>query len=505
MRGLLKTSAVILLLLALCFSLFSCAASKARRLGEDLEETGRHYEAGLKYIEALDKKPTYKKALLGLARVAEKGYEQKLDLAQGDEENGDFESALLQYKELSNYLAALKKYNSLSFRTVNIREKIAGMSSATAQKYYDKGIKKHNAGDFNRAIGEFRSALSFKAGFKDAHQKIAESFCAWGKKLVKASKYREATKKYILAEKEVPGGNDAATCAAEIFYQMGKYFLEKGYCRNAAMDFRDGQEIKSGYKDIQALISKADECAIDRIGFIRFDNLTHRRASGINMGDFIFDNIKSDIGAKCSRYLRIIERESLDSIVKEQGLGMAGVTDRFESFSTIHGVEYLVFGKINRFQTNHPGLQKNRYKATYTYYYKCKKTDKDGKEYETTCSKDKEMTYTVYRDSISVTVGGSIKAVKVKNGSVAILHQISSSERDSIEYADNFSIDIYASNVGVKSSIKERAEARRNLVSESEMIDKIVKDIAGTMAVKILSTIDTTPHVPDPMSLELDF
>ncbi len=78
-----------------------------------------------------------------------------------------------------------------------------------------------------------------------------------------------------------------------------------------------------------------------------FDNLSGRDISGMVIGDFIFDDIKSKLQDKVSQFICMIDRDDLAAIIGEQKLGMAGITDDYSTFKQLNCVHYLIFGKLS--------------------------------------------------------------------------------------------------------------------------------------------------------------
>ena len=300
-------------IVVLCAVQHGCVASKTMQLADEFEKSGRYYEAAQYYVQELEESPDNTDALVALARVAEKGYHQKLALAESDEQNANFGSALLEYREMAEYLTALRRHNVLSFRTVNVQERLSRMSFKGAEQHYEKGETALRASDFETAASEFEEVLKLAPDYGDASMRAAECYLSWGEALAEGRKYREAAEKYLLAETRAPGETGAMARAAEVHYRLGEFFLQKGYCKNAIIELSRAGEIKPAHRDVQNLLRKAEECSVARVTFMSPENVSGRSGVGIDIGDYIFDFVKNEVDARRSEFLRVVDEAALRS------------------------------------------------------------------------------------------------------------------------------------------------------------------------------------------------
>lgn len=495
-----KRCLVFSLLILIAFIWGCSAAYQAVKKGDELLEMKNHYGAAQEYLKALSLESDRKDAKMKLCQISKPAYDQKLAMAEGFEKSSDFESALPHYTDLSTFLERVNSYNCLNFPPINAKQKVIEMKSATSEKYYGEAERHFSSGNYTNAIANYEEALRFNAPYKDCKEKIAESYYRIASNAETQKTYRDAAKNYLKANNTIEGYKDATHRATYLYYSLGEYFLSKDLCRNAWNDFNEASKINPGFKDVSDKLSKSDTCAISKIAFVRFDNPTGRNIAGMSMGDFIFDDIKSRLQKNCSKFIRTLDRDELETILSEQKLGMSGITDEYSTFKRLKGVHYLIFGKLTQVNSVRPAPKEENMRTTGTQNYSCTKTGSKGKQYEGTCSRDVTVSYTKHADKISVSLSGSIKVVSVSTGEQLIYHNITANRSDSVTYAD---ITSDASSVSIPSSLKDLVDAKRELKDEDSLTKEMVAAIAGEMVGKILEKVDRAKSVTDPVEMKM--
>lgn len=481
---------------------FGCGpAYQAVKRGDELLEMQQYYSANKEYIKALGYEHDYKKAKEKLCLNAKKGYDQELAITENYERSANYESALSHYRDLSDYIDSTTSYNCLNFPTINTKQKIVEMQASASEQYYKEAEKLYHVEDLSNAIAKYKEALKHNDPYKDCKEKIAESYYKMAIKLENQKKFREAAENYIRSNEAVSSYKDASAKAAGLYYGLGEYYLSKKLCRNAYNDFCQVQRINPNYPGISEKVEIADNGAVTKIAFMRFDNPTGNNIAGASLSDLIFEDIKSRLSRKASRFLRTMDREEIDNVLNEQKLGITGVTDEFSSFKQLKGVQYLIFGKLTQVNSVHPGTKEERLKTSASEPYECTKYDKKGNAYTTTCWQNTELHFSKISDSISLTLAGSMKVIGVASGETIVTHNINSKVQDSIHYATRFNKDLSQLS-NVSDTVKELASSRTDLTDEDTLLKQLVSSIAEEMSNKILAKIDATPPLNDPISLK---
>jgi|GEM_PF-1830485 len=497
-----KAKGCLLVSLMMLFIYGCSAAYQAVKRGDELLQMKNYYGASQEYLSALRLEHDNKDAKMKLCQISKQAYEQKLSIAENFEKGKDFESAMRQYSDLSNFLDRANSYNCLNFGAMNVREKITEMRSSSSEKYYKEAESLFASEDYSNAIQRYKDALRHNNPYKDSTEKIAESYYRIAKKYEAQRGFRNAAKNYENANITIKGYKDAVQKAAGLYYSLGDYFLSKQLCRNAWNDFNEVTRIKPDFKNVNEKIKEAEACSVTKIAFIKFDNPTGRNIGGASMGDLVFDEIKSSLQKRASRFIRIMDREELETVLSEQKLGMAGITDEYSTFKKLKGVHYLIFGKLSQVYINMPVQKQENRQITGREPYTCVQYDKKGRPYELICKRNVNVHFKQISENINVSLTGSMKVLGVSSGEQVIYHNINVKKGDSVTYATDFSKDL--SQVEVDSAISALANARRDLTGEDSIMKSVVSAIANDMIQQILDKIDTSQSVADPVELKAE-
>lgn len=487
----------------LAAGLSGCAtpASEAIKRGDDLLTARNYYGASGEYLTALNFESNNTDAKTKLCRTARQSYDQKLEMATTYEKSSDFESALPQYQDLSQFIEKITSYNCLSFAPINAKQKVAEMKAGASEQFYKEGEKLFLQSDFVNAIRNYQDALRHNNPYKDCKEKIAESHYQIATKAESLKNFRDAANSFVSANEAVSGYKDASEKAVAIYYSLGISFLNQKMCRNAYDDLSKAGKLNDNFKDLTTKLAEAEACSVAKIAFMRFDNPTGRDISGMSIGDFIFDEIKTKLQNKASKFVRTMDRNELQGVLGEQKLGLAGVTDDYTTFKQLKGVDYLIFGQLTQVKMDSPPEKVERMKTPATQSYSCFKTDKKGRRYESSCDREINLTYERHTAKLNVALAGSIKAVSVSSGEQLIMQSISSKRSDDVTYV-NINSDIN-SDTEIPEEIEGMANARRDLKDPDSLIKEIISEISDDMVQKILAKIDQTKTVADPTGLKI--
>lgn len=459
-----------------------------------------YYGASQEYLTALNLEADHKEAKMNLCKNSKLAYDQKLDMATTYENSSDYESAMPHYKDLATFIDRTNSYNCLNFAPINAKQKIVEMKSGASEKYYKEAEKFFAGSDYSNAITNYRDALKHNNPYKDCKEKIAESYYRTATRAESQKSYREAANSFVNANDTISGYKDASDKATSLYYALGLSFLDKKLCRNAYDDLSRAGRLNGSFKELPTKIADAEACAISKIAFMRFDNPTGRDISGMSIGDFIFDEIKTNLQNKASKFIRTIERNELDTVLGEQRLGERGITDDYATFKQLRGVHYLIFGKLTQVKVDEPAEKVENMKIAATQSYSCMRQGKNG-PYESTCSRDINLYFQQHSAKLNIALTGSIKVVSVANGEQLIIHSISSKRSDSITYADITSDT--NSDTHVPDALVNLTRERRELKDKDNLVKEMISEIADEMIQKTLDKIYRTKSVADPVELTL--
>jgi tetratricopeptide (TPR) repeat protein len=484
-----------------CFSGCAGPAGQAIKRGDELTKVQNYYGANREFVSALGFESDNKDARTKLCQFAKQGYEQELAVLEGFERNSDFETALKRYRELSAVIDTVSRANCLTFPVVNFKQKVEDMQKGASEAYYKEAEILFAKSDLDGAIGKYNEALGHNNPYKDAREKVAECYYLIGKKNETSREFRTAAGNYQKAVDTVSNYKDCSKRICSIYSALGDYYFSKGKFRNAVDDYSLVVKTNPAYANISDRLGKAESAAVTKVAFARFDNPTGKSVAGASMADLVFDELTLKVKSKASRFLKIVEREELGSILAEQKLGAKGLTDEFNSFKTMKGVNFLLFGKLSQINLVRPHKRVDRVQSIGKQDYQCRKVDRKGRAYEGTCVREVRVQFGQVYERVSLTLSGSMKVVDVGSGENIIPYAIGKTWGDEVSYATDFNQDI--SSVAVDESIVALSKERQNLASDDDLLKSAVRDITDDMAQIILDKLDRTPDNNDPKQLSL--
>jgi tetratricopeptide (TPR) repeat protein len=484
-------------------ALIGCAgpAQKAFKSGEGMLEVKDYYGASKAFISALQYEPDFKEAKIKLCGNAKAGYEYKHGRAEEFEKSANYDSALGQYGELQRYVHDVDKYGCLNFVVANLENKIKEMKSGASEADYREAEAQFNAVNYDGAISKYKRALSQNNPYKDSTEKIAECYYRLANGNEKQGVFRTAAQNYLSAMATVSGYKDSLSRAVSIYDALGDHYMTKKMYRNAYDDYSEVRKIDPQYTGITEKIAKAEEAAVIKIAFVKFDNKAGKDLAGASLNDVIGDEFQVKLKQKASHFLKFMDREQLESILGEQSLGREGLTDDYSSFKKLKGVNYLVFGKLNQVNLKAPGKKSKNYYEEIQKGYACIKTNKKGQTYEDTCYQKAKLGYVETSASISLTMGGSFKLLNVASGEQTINTNFNINKADQVKYATDFSEDL--SQVNASSGLVALAKERQELSDDDTLMKQVVDELTNDAVSKILAKLDTAQSYNDPVSLKL--
>jgi len=477
-------------------------AGTLAKSGDKAATKGDFYTAAESYIDALAKKPKSTKTIEKLREVALPAYDQKLKLAEQYRNGGNLEGALREFKELEQFVGKLRQYNALDFMTIDFAKTFSEVSEGAAETRYTSAEGYFAGQNYDKAIEEYRAALGLRSPYKDCLDKIAESYYRTATADESRGAYRRAAETFLKAGASVPSYKDSRQKAVAIFYALGDYFLGSGQYRKAFEDFSLARAVDPQYSDLPAKLTKAKDLATIRIAFVRFENATGNNIAGMALGDVILESVKSKIQSRASQFIRTLDRDELYALAQEQRISAGRFDGEVEAPLKMEGVDYMLFGKLNQVREVRPGRSVETLRATYEYSYEVPYTDSKGRQRTNTKWAEAPMTFDLIKDSFSVSIGGSFKAVAVKSGAVVISKPIGEDGGDSIAYAVNVRMRHGLNDVILDPDVKTLLEARNELADVGSVVNKMIQSVSDALANSLLTALDRAASTSDPGSLK---
>lgn len=491
----------------IAISLAGCAAKRAVSDGDKARKRGDTFAAANHYLDALDEKADHEAALKKIGEVAKPAYDKKLKLAESNQEKGNLEEALRQYKELEEYLSRLRKHNVLDFTPVNTEKRIRTVNTEIAKKRYRRAEALFEEKQYKQAIRQYESALDHRESYRDAVRKIAASYYRMSTRAFEAQRYREAAETYLKALRESGGYKDARQRAATLYYHLGNHFLAEGHCRKAYQDFDKAGSIVSGFQDVESKLAEAKECATVQVAFAELRNTTRRTLAGMNLGNAIFQKTRTKLQKESSQFIEILTRQQLAVLMEEHGMNTGAVRDASSIPRSFEGADYVVFGTLNQVQAKDKGPTKEKKRTTYEYATQEKYVNENGETKTRTEWHEAYAYYTLNTASRTIRINGSIQVVDASSRSITINKTVDHEARDVVRYATNVKANhnLGGDNTRLDSDFVDLVRARKELKSVNAMVQPRLDAIATSLSHQIRKKIDRPPSVADPSTLDVSF
>ena len=476
--------------LTLSILIAGCALTRHLKDGARSLEQGDPYEAALSFLEVLALNGEHKKGLEGLASAAEPAYKQKLSEAESSEQEKEFERALGSYRELRELLSNLKRFNVLSFETVDVGERIALMRDAAALQHYNSAESAFSRKEWSKAIGRYERALSQRSGFKDSEAKIGAAYYLWAQADEGEGSYRDAADHYLNAVERLDSKGAAAATkrAAEIYEALGNHFLTHDACRKAAADF-DRALALSDSPELASKLGEAEACAVTLLKVESLGNDTGGSLPGMALEHAVADAASELIREQSSKYLRLVRS--------------------YPELDEAQGRAYLVTGRFTTYLVEEDGPYIEHESTEGVYSYDCTKTRDDGSSYRSTCRGEADVHYKVTRASVSVRLSGSLVLVDARTDEEIEFERFDFVARDEIEFASEFvmngrEIRIEGRNSD-EASIAQRvvnlATSSSSLSSVESLLERLVPKVAAEASSLGLEVADQPVLLDDPDAL----
>ena len=408
------------LLLFLAVQLGGCEAGKLYRQGKAFEEANQDVRAAELYLDALDVKPSQKRANEALAGMAEGTWNRLLKVAQEREAAASFPEALASYQRLLTLTQRLDSHDLLTFKTIDVAERVEAMANAAADERYRSGEQAVAAGRWASAVKGYSEALSFKADYKDSTQKLAFSYYGWGGEALTRSAWREAAEHYGDASKTVAHYKDASAQASRIYAALGRDFKARGLCRQAVRDLRQAQGYAADPK-VATDLDAAIDCATSRVSVDVFGNPTHVTPGGLAVGDLLTELLVTAIPRGATEF------------VKVEATGPSTL----RRMSAWPGPVYTVSGKMMMVKVIDPRPSGEPREAEVEQRLPCAPGEGDP---GALCVVPARISYVERRSRPSVSVDVSLTVTDARSDAVVLNDRISAIAADDVRWAEGLTV-----------------------------------------------------------------
>jgi tetratricopeptide (TPR) repeat protein len=301
--------------------------------------------------------PNYEDTGRRLARAQQEGVRIIYQQAYNFGKQEDWKMAAETYKTAMdinpNYLDVAKRYSEAKQRA-NVGYYLTEGGKAEAAKNWERAIIFYEkAGDYppvDPAVAQKLEALKAKAGQLYFEESI---------KLFKQGKLYLAMKKLELARNYIPGiqgdslYRDHVSNACEALMKRADKLSEKELWGNALVWMQKVEAVNPNYPELFQKMIEVKDHVNKRIkkSIAVFDFSSP--SSDKDAGKIAANKLIAYLHKNASADLRIIERENLQSILKEMQLGQTGLVDMktAQSLGRMRGIDTFIMGDVLHFST----------------------------------------------------------------------------------------------------------------------------------------------------------
>jgi len=434
----------------------SCVTSRGlAKKANKMEQAGQYEMASNLYYQAVVKDRTNPTALQGMKRVGNKIVGQYLASFSENKLKGNYKKAVYDYLNAKEYQKKISKIN-VNLEIPSFYEEDYNMvKEQYLAKEYEKGVEFINKENFTDAEKCFNEIYRFDKTYKDVstlrNTAYLEPIYRNAENEKKAQKYRSAYFHYL-----------------KILDRVDNYKKTKSHLRYV---------LQKGQVPITILSKNKG----------RYTTITE------SFKQFVITKMIK----KQDPFIKIVDRENIDNIVKEQELTLSGMVNENEQveIGEISGVKYSVVVNVTSYSEDYkaPKAKKMNGFEKYTVKY----TEEGVTKYKT---KYKPVTYFLYNGHRKINMTVSYKIISVKTGEIIATNIISKTNSSYVEYAVYRgdakklypSIDNKpATSRKAQNALKEWLDADRTITDKAKLTIHLQDNMANTVTDEVFNILYT--------------
>ena len=481
------------ILATLCLVLFltqgmGCAAQKASKKGLEWEEQNEPHLAAESYMVALSHNSKKTEYLVALKRVSKEGYDALLLLAQTSQKNENYPKAVDYYKRLKTYTDTLSRYDALNFSIINVDLYISDMSRAAAKERYDAGKNKQKQKSYADSIKEFEKALSFVPNYEDSKAQIAESYYLWAEEVLETDLYKAGQ---LFEKSSLANGThkDATKRAAQVYYTIGRFYLNRGYCQEALKYLTPAKALVSSNKITKKWFD-ARACSSHQLGVVSYRNERKDRQLRLAINQLLAEELLKQLASHAAK----------ETYLKVGDLSLSNYRKDVFTEPAIDSFDRLLLAEHSRVGFEQENWKKSIQTTTGTLWDRCP-------DRQDLCSSSVQVQYVLRTQESSILFRGTLRIFQTSNQQVLWSKPFDQTHRKTLRYADTFQVDGINVTVGkekalgvvvLNEEIHLLAQGTRTLRKEDllrESIQKVAQDFS-TLITRAAADDPNPPVIP---------
>ena len=374
--------------------LSSCNGSKGlAKKGAQLQQAGLHTDAADFYYKSLIKNNKNVNARIGLTSAGQQVLNEKLSEFSRAKATGDDRKAVYSYLDATAY-----------------REKVQRLGiSLTAPDYFTS--------DFNESKSAYLKTLYNRGNDLMAEKSFDEANAVFSELTRLEPNYKDVNQLKSVSK------NEPIYIGATSLFDRNEY-------RKAYYEFDAIYKSDPNYKDVAILRSECLDKGQYPVALVPFENTT--RAYGVEKKVQAF--VLTDLSAIHDPFLKVIERDNMDVILREQRLNLSGMVNEqtASEVGNLLGAKAILTGTVLSYSSK-PGKLMAREKDAYeSYQVKLYNKEEDKNYFET---RYKPVKYTEYYNTNEVSISFQYKAISLETGEILFSKVVNKNMDSNLYYA----------------------------------------------------------------------
>lgn len=436
----------------------SCGGSKSlAKKGNQLQQAGLYADAADFFYNSLRKNNKNVDARIGLSSAGQQVLNEMLSEFSKANALGDHRKAVYSYLDAMAYRHKIQRIGVSLTAPDYFSDDFHQSKSAYVKTLYDRGNDLMADKNFDEANAVFSELTRLEPHYKDV------------KELKSVSQN-------------------------EPIYLAGTSWFDRNEYRKAYYEFDAVYKADPNYKDVAILRNECLDKGQYPVAIVPFENATRMRGVEKSLQAFVL----TDLSSIHDPFLKIIERDNLDVILREQRMNLSGMVNEQTAaeVGNLLGAKAILTGTVLSYSAK-PGkigsLEKDAYES---YQVKLYNKEEDRNYYET---RYKPIKYTEYFNINEVSISFQYKAISLETGEV-LFSKVVNREMDSHMYYGAYPGEITnlypAGKDGVITSNRERQDlmalmrAPRDIKSVDQLAREMYTQVANALTRDLINQIN---------------
>ncbi len=454
----LKNSLFSLLVFSLVL-LQSCTGTKKyAKQAMQFESAGMYTDAAKNYLESLRRDPNNIEARIGLKKNGEKVFQDHLDRFFTAKATGEKKKAVYAYLDAQAYADVLSSYNIGVEQPSYMKKDFEMVKDAYLEELYNEGKMRMGESSYAEAENIFKEVKSLDPDYKDVDR-------------LKEIAYVE------------PYYQKAVDAYAEERYVKAYNLLD-----NVVKQTPD-------YKDAKALQSECLELGIFTIAIVGIGNTTGDDVLGHKIQASLLTNLTQNNNP----FIKIIDRENMESILEQQRLNLSGAIDENTAASVgeLLGSKAVLSGKIIE-RTLTTGRTRT-YAREGFQAYSVKRFNKATQKDELV-TKYKKVGYKEYYQMNEVKLAYQLQVTSLETGEIIFSRVFDRTNTDAMHFAiyegdPRYLYPESKGTVSLNKNEKRRLDgllsAKREVKATTELMDELLDSSTNYFSDDIIRTVNS--------------